>query len=871
LKTTDASMNYLKDFTELEFSTPEMLITFTLGKKETHVKTEYTVCRHKPGKPLFLNGVNLDFKSLKINGNEWSFEDYEETEEGLLINTLPNANEFKLTVENTVHPDKNTELEGLYLSGDMLCTQNEPMGFRKITYSLDRPDNMVKCKVKIIGEKADFPFMLSNGNLIEEGQENGSRFCLWEDPFPKSLHLFALVAGDLAEIKDEYTTGSGRHIDIRFYCDKGAEDKCAFAIESLKKSMKWDEERFGLEYDLDLYMVVAVDSFNMGAMENKGLNIFNSALVLANPETATDLNYHRIESVIGHEYFHNWTGNRVTLKNWFQLTLKEGLTVFRDQEFSSDLNDAAVERIDMVKSLKERQFSEDAGGLAHPIRPEKYKEMNNFYTSTVYEKGAEVIRMLHTLLGEQKFQKGMKEYFELYDGKAITTEDFVDVMTKQDSRIDKDMFLRWYQTPGTPKVEITEQFEDGKLILKFEQSNRVAREQGIGYEETYIPIKMSVYSSTGEKLALKSKAQKQPFLDEGVVLLQSKSLDLDFEVPTSEYICSYFEGFSAPVLVEITSPNRDLSKLIKYDHDNFNRYNAFKKSAVEFSRGQQEDHLDSVALVFKDGQLTELMKSQILEPPTLNDFVAGQTTFDPNKILNVKSEYVRKVGDSLGEVFVNYLNENPLSAFEYSLKEKGRRALQLCLLNYILASTKYKDKGIEIAKSMYASADNMTIALGCLHLLQVYAYEQAVEISEDFYLKNKDNQLTLQKWIGAYISTPDFDEIQARIKKVEELDGYSEKIPNFVRALWGGFFRNEEAFHDSKGRGYELLLNAVLKVDKINPQMSSGLMKVFSVSSSLEGNSRDVMKKKIRGFGENNKTFSRNLMETYESILGGLK
>jgi len=530
--------------------------------------------------------------------------------------------------------------------------------------------------------------------------------------------------------------------------------------------------------------------------------------VLANPETATDLNYHRIESVIGHEYFHNWTGNRVTLKNWFQLTLKEGLTVFRDQEFSSDLNDAAVERIDMVKSLKERQFSEDAGALAHPIRPEKYKEMNNFYTSTVYEKGAEVIRMIHILLGEEKFQQGMKEYFELYDGKAITTEDFVNVMTKQDSRIDKEWFSRWYKTPGTPTVNITESFGGGVLKIKLEQSNRIAKEQGLGFEETYIPIKMSIYSGAGEKLALESNAVDQPFLQEGIVLLKTKELEVEFKVSSNDYVCSYFEGFSAPVLTNVQSENRDLSKLIRYDQDNFNRYNAFKKSAVDFAGGVNDTHMDSVAFVFKDGGMTELMKSQILEPPTMN---------------------------------------------------------------YVLASSKFHKEGVKIAKKMYETNDNMTVAFGSLQLLQQHAHTEADAISEDFYTKNKDNQLTLQKWIGAYLSVPTFEEASARITKVEALEGYSDKVPNFVRALWGSFFRNEEVFHDSKGRGYELLLNAVAKVDKINPQMSSGLMKVFNVSSALEGGNRELIEKNLKAFGENNKELSNNLSETFESILGGLK
>lgn len=871
MKTTEAKMNYLSDFKEMEYSTPELFATFTLGKEKTVVSAEYKISKNKGISEIFLNGVSIKFLKATVDGKVLTESDYKITDEGITISVDPSLTELTLVIDNENYPDKNTELEGLYLSGGLLCTQNEPMGYRKIMYSLDRPDNMVKCKIKIIGDQKEYPFMLANGNLVDEGKtESGVRFCTWEDPFPKSLHLFALVAGNLAEITDTYTTKSGRVIDLKFYCDHGAEHKCGFAVESLKKAMKWDEDRFNLEYDLDLYMVVAVDSFNMGAMENKGLNIFNSALVLADPTTATDLNYHRIESVIGHEYFHNWTGNRVTLKNWFQLTLKEGLTVFRDQEFSADLNDAAVERIDMVKSLKERQFSEDSGPLAHPIRPEKYQAMNNFYTATVYEKGAEVIRMLFILLGEEKFQAGMAEYFKKFDGGAITTEDFVDVMTAQESRIDKEWFSRWYKTPGTPSVTIKETFDGGSLKLEFTQTNKIALEQDLGFTETYIPVKMSVYDKSGKRAKLETDAADQPFLDKGILVLKNKTTQITLKNVPADYVCSYFEGFSSPVLYKVEEDKRDFSTLVKYDQDNFNRYNAVKQSASIYAKGTDNGHIESLSYVFKDASLSALMKAQILEPPTVSDFTEGQEAFDPNKVLKVQGEYVSKVGDEMGSLLLNFVKETKLKAFEYSLEQKGVRALYLCAFEYLMASSKYKEEATTLLKASYDLADNMTISHGALTLLQTYAHEEASEASKDFYETHKSEQLTLQKWIGAYMSVPSFEVAAKRLKEVEALEGYSDKVPNFVRALWGSFFRNESAFHDDQGRGYKLLLDAILQIDKINPQMSSGLMKTFNIAPRIEGANKELIKNAVMSFNSEGLELSTNLAETYGSIKGAL-
>lgn len=871
MKEAEKSMNYLKDFKELNYSTPEMFLEFEIGKEKTKVKSTYKVERLSDSKEeLFFDGEKLKFLSLAINGEKLSAEDYEVQEEGLRIKNFPDAKNFTVTFENEIYPAQNTDLEGLYVSGDMLCTQNEPMGFRRITYSIDRPDNMVKCRVKICGDKKEFPYMLSNGNLVAEGTENSMDFCEWEDPFPKPLYLFALVAGDLAELTDSYTTKSGKTVDIKFYCDKGAEDKCDFAIESLKKSMKWDEERFNLEYDLDLYMVVAVDSFNMGAMENKGLNIFNSALVLAKPSTATDVNYHRIESVIGHEYFHNWTGNRVTLKNWYQLTLKEGLTVFRDQEFSADLNDRAVERIDMVQSLKSRQFPEDASPLAHPIRPEQYKEMNNFYTATVYEKGAEIIRMIHTILGEDKFQKAMADYFAKYDGTAITTEDFLNTMAAQEPLFDKESFETWYHSPGTPHVVISESYQSGELTLHLKQSNEKAKEKKLGSEVTYIPIKLSLYDSKGEKIKLNSLDQKQKFLDKGVLVLSEAETEITFTGVPEDYVVSYFENFSAPVTYEVKSATRNLSTLIKYDQDHFNKYYAIKESALNFAEEREGTHLEDLKHVFKDQTISFLMKAKLFSSLSFSDLIEGKSSFDPHKVNERKSAYLKKVGDYLGEEMLAFIKENPLKKYTYNLEEKGHRAFFLTVADYLFASEKYSKDFVLEADKIYFDSDNMTIQVGLYSLFNAYSEEESKKLTQDFFEKSKDNGLTLQKWITGYLQNPSIETISQRIAEVQKLEGYSDKVPNFVRSLWGGFVSNTDAFHAEGGKGYTLLLDAIAKIDGINPQMASALMKQFSFAPRVDGINKEPLRKALVSFGESHSKISSHLSETYESIKGAL-
>ncbi|OFZ72746.1 MAG: aminopeptidase N, partial [Bdellovibrionales bacterium RIFOXYC2_FULL_39_8] len=504
--------------------------------------------------PLVLDGDNLLCRSVSRDGRSLKDDQFSLTENSLVIHDV--AASFELEIVNEINPQANKALEGLYKSGGIFCTQNEPEGFRRITYFIDRPDVMAKFSTKIVANREKYPVLLSNGNPLDHGQmSDGRHWILWEDPFPKPCYLYALVAGDLGLVQDTFTTKSNRQIDLRIYCDKGNEYKCGHAMASLKKSMKWDEDIFGLEYDLDIYMIVAVDSFNMGAMENKGLNIFNSACVLADPQTATDSDFLGVESVIAHEYFHNWTGNRVTCRDWFQLTLKEGLTVFRDQQFSADMNSANVKRIEDVGRLRTRQFPEDAGPMSHPIKPDSYIEINNFYTATIYEKGAEVIRMIYTLIGHNKFVMGIKKYFELYDGQAVTTEDFIYAMQLA-SGFDFTQFVKWYHRAGTPEIELKSKFDKNSKQFEIEIIQKT------NSEALYFPLKTALITEQGREILEETLHIKE---------LSNKFVFKNIEAPPH---LSINRGFSAPIKIHGKQNVEELIFLMANDRDGFNRYEA---------------------------------------------------------------------------------------------------------------------------------------------------------------------------------------------------------------------------------------------------------------------------------------------------------
>lgn len=858
---------YLEDYKEPGFFTPEADLNFILDKDSTEVTTKYKVNRNPNlrEESLFFHGLNLEFQEGQINGKILTAADFVLSEKGIEITNLPDQNSFEIVLKNKISPLKNTALEGLYVSDKMLCTQNEPEGFRRITYAVDRPDNMIKFKVRLEGSKKDYPFLLSNGNLIESGELDGDRhWCQWEDPFPKPSYLFAIVAGNFDKVSDAYTTGSGRKVDIHFYSDPGDGPKCEYALESLKRAMKWDEDRFGLEYDLDLYMVVAASSFNMGAMENKGLNVFNSALVLADPNTATDDDYHRIESVIGHEYFHNWTGNRVTLKNWFQLTLKEGLTVFRDQEFSADLNDRDIERLDMVDMLRMRQFPEDAGPLSHPIRPEKYSEMNNFYTATVYEKGAEVIRMIHSLLGEENFQSAMKTYFKNYDGKSITTEDFLSVMFETMPDVSLNQFVKWYSESGTPSVNVTEHYDSQNRILKLKITQKNLKSS----EPMLIPMKLNIYHESGSEADLDSNEMSDPEKKRKLLFVDKSSKSYEFKNIGSDFQCSYFQGFSAPVNYKVTSENRNLATLVSWEKDGFNKANSVREILIDAVHSERAEGAASVvSKVLGDVDSSSLLKSVFIKAPSFEELFQSVPQVDPHGIFEKRMAFQRSLGNACGDVFLSRANESASKKYSLTLEDRGDRALKTVMLGYLSASTDFKEKADNFISESYLQADNMTDKFGYLYLSQFHQLDCAETVSKEFFEEYKSNDLTLQKWIMSQVSVPDRALALDRVSKIEASDFYNTKVPNFVRSLWGGFIRNNLAFHSEEG--YAAVLSAIARIDAFNPQMSSALMKLFQVGSSLIPAQKTILVEKMKEFAQGSK-FSDNLKETYGSVAGGL-
>ncbi|MBT7408345.1 MAG: aminopeptidase N, partial [Methylococcales bacterium] len=573
---------HLKDYQAPAYLVENIYLTFELGATTTvtsllNIKAELNTAQQ----PLVLDGIDLELVSISINQKPLSTNDYTVSDEQLTITKVPDA--FSLEIITKIKPDENTSLDGLYQSSGNFCTQCEAEGFRKITYFLDRPDVMTSFTVKVIADKSNYPVLLSNGNLIEEGKLNdGLHFAVWHDPHRKPCYLFALVAGKLKYIEDHFVTQSGKQVLLRVYVEPQNIKKCEHAMQSLIKSMKWDEETFGLEYDLDRYMIVAVDDFNMGAMENKGLNVFNSQYVLAQPDTATDQDYENIEGVIGHEYFHNWTGNRVTCRDWFQLSLKEGLTVFRDQEFSSEMGSRAVKRIDDVKVLRTRQFQEDAGPMAHPIRPESYIEISNFYTVTVYNKGAEVIRMIHTLLGKQGFRRGMDLYFQRHDGQAVTTEDFVSAMADA-NKVNLDHFQRWYQQAGTPVVDIQNKYDadQKKLTVTLQQSCPPTPKQN-KKQPFHIPLAFGLLGKNGQALDIKSKDNQLIQRDGNTILeLTKQNQTFEFLEVNEKPVLSVFRGYSAPIQLKHIPSDDDLYLLMEHDSDSFNRWESGQQLAIK--------------------------------------------------------------------------------------------------------------------------------------------------------------------------------------------------------------------------------------------------------------------------------------------------
>jgi aminopeptidase N len=827
---------YLKDYTRPHYWIRNVDLDVDIYDNETFVLSELTIERnseYSEKHPLVLDGVDLKLLNIEINNVPLHADQYEVKGEQLIVHT--HEENFTLTTKVEIHPEKNLSCEGLYQSGHIYCTQNEAEGFRKITFYQDRPDVMAKFKTIIRADKTKYPILLSNGNKLEEGElENNRHFATWEDPHLKPCYLYALVAGDLGVVKDSYTTSSGRKVALEIYVDKGNEDKCGHAMDSLKNSMKWDEDTFGLEYDLDIYMIVAVDSFNMGAMENKGLNIFNSAYVLAKPETATDTNFQGIEGVIGHEYFHNWTGNRVTCRDWFQLTLKEGLTVFRDQEFSSDMLSRPVKRIDDVKMLREYQFPEDAGPMSHPIRPKSYIEINNFYTATVYEKGSEVIRMYHTLLGKENFRKGMDLYFERHDGQAVTTEDFANAMADA-SGVNLDQFKAWYDNSGTPRLNISTMFDADKkkYAVTIKQEAKVDNEK---YSSLHIPFLFGLIDQNGNDIDLGNN---------GRIELTKAEETFVYDNIAVEPIPSWNRNFSAPVIVEYDYSDAELAYLMAHDSDEFNRFDAaqslYKKTIYKLvddikagnSLVLADSFLEAFTKLLDDTAVDEAFLAYALALPSVSELNEPLAVSDYDNIHEARKFMKKSLGEKCQIHFLKrYKDLNAIKEYKLDAKSMGQRALKSVCLSYLAAIG--NDEMRSIVKEQFDHATNMTDEAAALIELANVDGELCDYACDKFYQKWKHETLVMQKWLAAQ-ATSSRPGIIERLKKLEQSDVYDPKVPNLLRSLVGGFaMRNPVAFNAKDGSGYQYVADKIIEIDKYNPQVASRLAKSMNHLNKLD-------------------------------------
>ncbi|OOR98544.1 aminopeptidase N [Haemophilus paracuniculus] len=820
---------FRKDYKVPDYTINEISLDFQLDPNRTFITSILNVERKNPeANQLRLDGHSFEFLSLKLN--DQPFENYVKDEESLTLDLSElNLDQFQLCIETAVNPAQNTSLQGLYLSGDGICTQCEAEGFRQMTYMLDRPDVLAKYRTKITASKAKYPFLLSNGNRIAQGElEDGRHWVEWEDPFLKPSYLFALVAGDFDLLQDKFITMSGREVALEIYVDRGNLDRAGWAMESLKRSMKWDEQRFGLEYDLDIYMIVAVDFFNMGAMENKGLNVFNSKFVLANPQTATDEDYMNVESVIAHEYFHNWTGNRITCRDWFQLSLKEGLTVFRDQEFTSDLWSRAIKRIDDVRFLRAFQFAEDASPMAHPIRPEKVIEMNNFYTVTVYEKGAEVIRMIHTLLGEQKFQQGMKLYVAENDGKAATCEDFVSAMERA-SGIDLTQFRRWYSQSGTPELTVSDHYDEKSKIYRLQVAQMTpATADQLEKANLHIPLKIALYGSDGAKISLQYE-----------LLTVSDVLDVIHDRQVFEFhnvpqrpVPALLCDFSAPVRIDYNYTTEQLLTLLKYAENDFVRWdtaqtlyiNELRANLTRYHQNEplqfSNDLLEALMLIVDNWQQDPELTALMLTLPKETEFAESFKVIDPAGIAAVRTFMQQTIASELKDRLLIIYNANKLDGYRVEAKDIAKRALRNVCLSYLA----FTEQGNGIVNRHYQQSDNMTDTLAALSAATKAQLACADLLLKDFEEKWHHDGLVMDKWFALQATRPDENVLQI-VQGLLEHRSFNFNNPNRLRSLVGTFAaQNPRAFHAIDGSGYRFLIDILIKLNESNPQVAARLI-----------------------------------------------
>ncbi len=850
-------VKYRKDYLPSAYLIEKTNLVFELNHNETIVTTELNISANdlsdSSKAELKLNGEDLELLEISINGEPVAEQDYATDPESLTLNNLPGKG-FILKTQVRIHPEKNTLLEGLYRSGKMFCTQCEAQGFRHITYYLDRPDVLSVFSTRIIADKKEYPQLLSNGNSVERGElENNRHFVEWHDPFPKPCYLFALVAGDLDLLEDKFITASGREVALEIYVDKGKLNQCHHAMESLKKSMLWDEQTFGLEYDLDIYMIVAVGDFNMGAMENKGLNVFNTKYVLADVATATDDDFLGVESVIGHEYFHNWTGNRITCRDWFQLSLKEGLTVFRDQEFSSDLNSRSVKRIKDVQVIRSAQFAEDSGPMSHPIRPDSYIEMNNFYTVTVYNKGAEVIRMMHTLLGVDGFRKGMDLYFERHDGQAVTCEDYICALESANNR-DLKQFRNWYSQSGTPEVVVEEEHWDEStksFNLTLSQSCPVTKEQP-EKQPFLIPVKLTLMAETGEELSVCYEGNKNT---EFVVELTQEKQQFVFTGVDCPVKLSLLRDFSAPVKLERHLSDEDLTFFMAHDSNAFSCWDAGQQ-LMNRVIWQQYDALvkgDSIEIPssFVDAVKHLLFSEKdpafialALALPSIGTLEADREQMDVGVLQQARIRIRKHLSKQLnGQFKTVYENMRMQAENSEGSKAAVARSLANACLSYLLDNV--NDAVLELAKAQYDNAQNMTDELAAFALLVDSKSHLQAEVITDFYKRWKNEDLVIDKWLSMQAMFGGESALQ-RVSELWEHTAVVHTNPNKVRALVGAFTMNIEAFHNADGSGYQWLADRVIEMDNINPQTTARLVSVFNRWKKYDENRQTLIKAQLK-------------------------
>jgi aminopeptidase N len=821
---------YLKDYTPPTFNIEKIWLSFELDEAVTIVRSRLEVVRNTSdiSAPLVLNGRKLELVSIMLDEKTLSNDAYQVNDEQLIITKVPDK--FTLEIVTHIKPKENSELTGLYVSRGIFCTQCEAEGFRRITYYIDRPDVMARFTTTIIADKTHYPVLLSNGNPTHQGDLAHNRhFVTWEDPFKKPSYLFALVAGDLDCLEDSFMTCSKRRVALKIFSEKGQRDKCHYAMESVKKAMRWDEENYGREYDLDIFMIAAISDFNMGAMENKGLNIFNSKYILVNPETATDTDYEHVQLVVGHEYFHNWTGDRITCRDWFQLSLKEGLTVFREQEFTQDMTSHAVARIDEVRGLRDAQFSEDAGPLAHPVQPASYIEINNFYTMTVYNKGAEVIRMLKTLLGIDQFRRSMDLYFERHDGQAVTIQDFVKVFEDVSGR-DLTQFRLWYSQSGTPELHVTSAYDANNKIFALTVKQTCPPTPGqVEKKPFYLPLTIGLLNTEGCNLPL------QPTT--GILEISKATETFQFTNISTKPIPSLLRNFSAPMKLYFDYSDAELYFLLTHDSDAFNRWEAGQRIACR------------VMLNLINPPLNPLQGGDFLSPPFIEAFhtILTQKTNDESftaELLTLPSESY--LGDLMDIVDVDGIHqtrqftrrelakklfneflmgyETRITAEPYSADQISinRRRLKNTCLAYLMLQNDEKIRAM--CMQQFRQANNMTDVIAALYALANTDCAEREPALREFYQKWQHDNLVIDKWFAIQASS-ELPGTLTHVKALLQHPAFDYKNPNRVRSVIGVFCQTNHAqFHAKDGAGYKFLAEQVLKLDRLNPQIAARLL-----------------------------------------------